>query len=400
LEGVDPAVVQAIDSARWRVRLLPWSAAAWGRLGSVLFIHDFNAAAEICLAEAERLDANQPRWPYLRARSLAEHDPDAALPVLQHSIDLCGEEPVAPRLQLAEMLVERGRLDEAERYFLQVHARDPEDGRACLGLGRVALARGKLPESLSYLQRSAVQAPHIKATHVLLAAVHQRSGNPQAADRELGQAALLEEFPVWPDPFLGEAMGMRVGLDAELSRARRFRAEGRAKEEIDLLRRLVVAYPESDRGWEMLGSAYDRLGDLDSAEQALRTAVRLAPKSVVAQMQMGVVFFHQGQYPEALKHFRSAVLLKPDLAAAHFNLGQCLTKQGDFAAAIEPLRQATRLKPDLAEAHAELGIALFVTGAPAEAVEPLREALRLKPNDPRTSDFLQQALRAAGAGRK
>jgi Flp pilus assembly protein TadD len=234
----------------------------------------------------------------------------------------------------------------------------------------------------------------------LLAAVYKRSGKPDAADRELRHAAQLDEFPAWPDVFLGEAMGLRVGLDADLSRARRLRNEGRLDEEIELLRRLVATYPDSDRGWEMLGTAYDQRGDLAAAEQALRTAVRLAPASVVAHVQMGVVFFHQGKYAAALTYFRTAVQLKPDLAAAQFNLAQCLSKQGDFAGAIEPLRQATRLKPDLAEAHAELGIALFILGRAAEAVESLRQADRLKPGDSRTAEFLHQAEQDSAAGRK
>jgi tetratricopeptide (TPR) repeat protein len=182
LDGVDPAVVKAVEAARRNVRLLPWSAAAWGRLGSVLFIHDFNAAADPCFARAERLDPRNPRWPYLRARSLAELDPGAALPVLRRAVALCGDEPVAPRLQLAELLLERGRLDEAEGYFFQVYERDHDDARACLGLGRVAFARGQLPESLDHLLRSARAAPQVKASHVLLAAVYQHSGKAEEAE--------------------------------------------------------------------------------------------------------------------------------------------------------------------------------------------------------------------------
>jgi tetratricopeptide (TPR) repeat protein len=393
LDGADPAIVKAVEAARRNVRLLPWSGAAWGRLGSVLFIHDFNAAADPCFARAEQFDPRNPRWPYLRARSLADQDPEAALPVLRRAVALCGDEPAAPRLQLAELLLERGRLEEAEGLFRQVHERDRGDARACLGLGRVALARGRLPEGLDYLLRSADAAPEIKASHVLLAAVYQRSGKAEAAERELRQAAALPEYPAWPDPFLGEAMGLRVGLDADLARARLLHGQDRLAEEVALLRRLIEAYPESDRAWEMFGSAYDRQGDLAAAERALRTAVRLAPTSVVARVQMGVVFDHQGKYAEAVTHFREATRLKPHLAAAHFNLGLCLSKQRELGAAVEALREATRLKPDLAVAHTELGVALFADGRVAEALESLRQAVRLNSQDTRAAELLQRVRR-------
>lgn len=391
LEGVDPAIVTAIEAAQARVWWRPWSGAAWGRLGSVLYMHDFNAEANQCFAEAERLAPREPRWPYLHGRSLAEHDPDAAVPLLQRAVDLTSDAAAAPRLQLAEMLLERGRLDEAESHLRPVLELDSQDARACLGMGRVALAKGRLEESQDFLKRSIAAAPTIKASRVLLAGVYRQRGDKEAADRELRLAAGLPEFPTWNDPFLGEAMALRTGREADLKRARRLRDEGNIAEEIRLLERLVDAYPDSYQGWELLGTAYDNQGDLPAAQKALRTAVQLAPGSVVAQVQLGVALYHQGKYREARSCFREAARLKPDLAAAAFNLGLCLTKEGDAPAAIEAFRQAIHLKPDLAAAYVELGEILLLEGRAAEAIEPLRQAVTLDSNDPRLNELLERA---------
>src|SRR5262245_6998529 len=64
LAGAEPAVARAVEAARAEVLRAPRSAAAWGRLGMVLRAHDYGAEANECFAQAERLDAADPHWPY------------------------------------------------------------------------------------------------------------------------------------------------------------------------------------------------------------------------------------------------------------------------------------------------------------------------------------------------
>lgn len=68
LANVDPAVRRAVESARTAILDRPDSAEAWGKLGMILMAHGLPVAASTaCLAQAERLDRRQPRWPYLEA---------------------------------------------------------------------------------------------------------------------------------------------------------------------------------------------------------------------------------------------------------------------------------------------------------------------------------------------
>jgi tetratricopeptide (TPR) repeat protein len=69
--------------------------------------------------------------------------------------------------------------------------------------------------------------------------------------------------------------------------------------------------------------------ELQGSEQALNTALKLAPESAEAQFQLGVVLYFQGNYRPAETLFRSAAEAKPDFAAAHYNLGHCLLQKGD-----------------------------------------------------------------------
>src|SRR5438105_2124637 len=76
--GLDPAVARVVKEAQEAVRQDPASAGAWGKLGMVLAAHGLaTGVSGLCFAEAERLDRNDPRWPYLRAVLLQEGNPEA-----------------------------------------------------------------------------------------------------------------------------------------------------------------------------------------------------------------------------------------------------------------------------------------------------------------------------------
>lgn len=62
VDGIDPAIVAAIDRARQAVVQSPRSAGAWGTLGMTLHAHNFETSAAECYAEAARLNTKEPRW--------------------------------------------------------------------------------------------------------------------------------------------------------------------------------------------------------------------------------------------------------------------------------------------------------------------------------------------------
>ena len=92
--GIDPAIVKAIGEASAEVRKSPASGSAWGKLGMIFYVHDFFNEADRALAEAERLEPPEPRWPYLRGLTRFDENPATAIPFFQHAADLCGEYPV------------------------------------------------------------------------------------------------------------------------------------------------------------------------------------------------------------------------------------------------------------------------------------------------------------------
>lgn len=140
ISAADPAVAEAIRTARAAVLAQPTSGALWGRLGMVLRAHDFADEANACFAQAERLEPREGRWPYLRGLTLVLTDPPAGLACLRRAVACMPDEP-APAYRLIEVLLEQGHLDEAGRLLSRLIANQPENPRGLLLQARLFAAR-------------------------------------------------------------------------------------------------------------------------------------------------------------------------------------------------------------------------------------------------------------------
>src|SRR5687767_7433313 len=283
-EGVDFAITELIERATARVRLFPWSGAAWGRLGSIFYVHHFNAAADAAFAVAERCSPRDPRWPYLRGLSMAEENLQAALPMLHRAAELARDGPPAVRLRLAELLLERGDLDAARVQIDHVLRSHPKDGRALLNAGRLALIEGELEQSRAFLERARTAAPQVKAIFTLLASVQTRLGDQASAVKNLADATALGEIAFWPDPFRQETLEFKVGKDALLEKSAAATQRGDHAEALGILEKVTADYPESSRGWMALAHVHRLCGDGTSARKALEMAFQQEPDSPEAHV--------------------------------------------------------------------------------------------------------------------
>ena len=257
LAGADPAVAKVVSGARTAVSQSPRSAAAWGRLGMVLYAHEFPVEAGVCFAQAEQLDTREARWPYFQGIILAESDPDTAIRKLQRAADLCGDLPNAPRLRVGELLLGQGRLEEAQEQFQRVLQREPANARAHLGLGRLAFQRGDLQEAQNQSVLSLKERATQKAARILLAQTRERLGKKLTA-QEYRLTAAMPDDPDWPDPFLDEAFKLQTGKKRLLVRAGVLLEQGHVKECIEQCKQLVRDDPDSETAWLTLGKALIR----------------------------------------------------------------------------------------------------------------------------------------------
>jgi len=391
LSGIDPEIAQSIERARHSLRLVPNSGEAWGKLGALLLTHKLLKEALPVLVRAESLQPQEPRWPYFQGIALLSSDPEAALPKLRRAAELAGTEPPAPKLRVANLLLERGELNDAERYLQEILAQRSREPHAILSMGKLKLAQGDLQGALEYLERAGAQPQTVRASTALLAAVHQRLGNSAAAAEASKRLSSLPADPPMPDPFLGETAELQTGMQSRLTHADRLLKAGQLNEALELFARIAETYPQESIAWQLLGQARLEAKSYREAETALREAVRLAPNSAESHFQLGSAFFLQGLPRRASESFQRSIELRPNYAPGHFNLGLCLANDGDHAAAIAAFREAIRLDANFAEAHRQLGASLALQGKFSEALAPLKRTLELNPSDAAAAKMLERA---------
>jgi tetratricopeptide (TPR) repeat protein len=393
LTGADPEVAEAYTVSRAALVRAPHSGAAWGHFGMFLLVYDFHTEGRRCLAEAERLDGREQRWPYLQAFSLQLYDKEAGLPKLQRAVELDRGTYDIARLRLAETLLTLGRTDEAETQFQELLRRFPEHPRARLGLARVAYAQGRLPESKELVTPCVENRFCVKEAHALLAQIDAALGDKEAADRE---QRLTDDLPTpspWPDPYVAETTQLLVGLEATYQSLNKLLEAGRLPETIEAARTVIREHPRAYTAWMILGKAYLQQNEVGAAEQAFRGALAARPGSVDAAFALGTACYQQKKIADAEAAFRTVTQLKPTSALAFFNLAECRRELGDPAGAIDAYRQALRCKPNLAEAHHHLGDLLAEQGQVKEAIEHLRYAVQLNPENDRAQARLAELVK-------
>ena len=142
--------------------------------------------------------------------------------------------------------------------------------------------------------------------------------------------------------------------------------------------------PASWEGHNNLGTALEKAGRLDQAEDEYEKALRLNPDSARAHNNLGFLLAANGRLDPAIEQYQMAIKLDPDDALAYSNLGVALARKGDLTAGIAECRKATQCNPNLAAAHGNLGNLLAQANQLDAAMSEYRKALNESDNDAST----------------
>jgi tetratricopeptide (TPR) repeat protein len=409
----DPEVRRVLERARQEVLDKPRSAAAWGRLGMLFLAHILPGDADFCFAEAARLDPADARWVYARGLIALRRDPARPVTLLRRAVATGNprpEERSTMTLQLAEALLERGELDEAEGIFRQEFERDAASARAAFGLGLIAVVRGDEPAATKFLT-VAQNSPYArKKASAQLAALARRRGDGRAADAYQKQAAQLPEDPPWPDHILDEAVRLQTGRRGRERLANSLEKQKRYAEAAEVYLEQLERQPNV-AAYLGAGMNLARMRAYDKAWPLLRKAVALDPDNAAAHYSLALALFARAErewqttpgssqlkawFREAVEHARRATKLRPSHAQAYLIWGLSLKYLGEPAAAVAPLREGVACAPADLDLQLGLGEVLLETGELKEAATHLENARRLAPTDPRPEQALKRLRQKKG----
>jgi tetratricopeptide (TPR) repeat protein len=134
------------------------------------------------------------------------------------------------------------------------------------------------------------------------------------------------------------------------------------------------AQPERDEPWELLGIAYARLRDYNSAAEALRHLLARDPGNAKHRAMLADVYLQAQRLGDAADMYKQVVADSPGDARVWNNYGTALMGTGQVTQAIAALETAVKLDPSLKQAWNNLGSAYKAKGDSARATAAFANA--------------------------
>jgi len=307
---------------------------------------------------------------------------------------------------LAEVLLHRQQISEAEGHLERALVLDPHFQRAHLVRASLALARKAPAEAIAELNRAREVGPPTAAFYLLLGLAEEQKGDPEAALEAYARALALD-----PNALAAREARSRLLLarkeyaraieDLEvLARTRKTTAAeqrlaeayafaGRTEEAIALFQQILAREPTHREARESLIALLERTGrsaealahaqqlaeahpqdpkvqallgelllptDPENAARALERAARLDPENLRYRTNLGAALLKLRRFPEAIEVFTDVLARDPNNYPAHAGLGTAYFELKDYAQAAREFAWVIERRPETAVAYYFLAI--------------------------------------------
>jgi tetratricopeptide (TPR) repeat protein len=251
-----------------------------------------------------------------------------------------------------------------ETLWRSTIARNPSAWMAHCNLATVLIEQGRFDEAAAHCRQALRLKPDYPEAHSNLGTA--LTGLRQFDEAIVHYTEALRLRPVYPEAL--HNMGMALAN------------QGRVDEAVALYTRALKLKPAYPQAWNNLGLAMAGKNQMDEAIRHFAEAVRLDPAYPEAHNNLGIALAGQGKTEDAIRHYQEALRLNPAYAGAHNNLGVALVGRSRIDEAIHHYSEALRLRPDFADAHSNLGIALARKADFPASIRSFSNAIRLNPS--------------------
>jgi tetratricopeptide (TPR) repeat protein len=257
----------------------------------------------------------------------------------------------------------QNRLDEAEHYFRQVLAVNPQVGDAYTNLGVVYMRRKQWAKALDMFHKAKGLMPHEAGVRLNIGLVYFRQ-NEFLKAIPLFESVLRDQPNVLQPRYL-------LGLCYFFSE--------RWADAANTLETLWAQESGQLSYLYVLSIAAHRAHKKELDERATAQLVKTGEGSPEFHLFMGKAHLNLEQYDLALTDFQAAAEVNPTLTFVHFNLGLTYLKKQDYEHAREEFLKDAAVEPDLALNYDELGDVYSLLQQDSDAEKNYREALRRDP---------------------
>ena len=253
-------------------------------------------------------------------------------------------------------------LAQINRFILE----SPEDGRLFRIRSQILIDSGQYAEALSDAKRALSLNPDDLYNFVVVGKAHRALGH---VDSALSACATAEKMGFKdPDNYL--LLGDLYFI------VRKYNIS------LDYLNKALKLAPYEPRIYFLKGLLFWEQHDTTKAVSNWQTAIEQDAGFGDGYAKLATYYMNQKEYNTAEQYLRSGLRLRPNDPILHYDMGVFLTYKGYADSAANCYQTALRLKPDLAQAQANLGLILFNQRKYTEAAQLLEQA---QPSDPKNA---------------
>lgn len=324
--------------------------------------------AAVILSEVIKQEQNNADAYYLYARANLgiPGKQDIAIDALNNTIRLRPSE-VKYRIELAGLLRDRGRFDEAERLLSNVPG-ITNNKEALMMLANIQENQNKLSDAISnYREVMKLDSDNIEV-RLKIAKLSLEKG----------------EFMTVEDVLSGlhtETVSEGLAIETWYLLGRAEEGLNKKREAIDLYRKVIAKAGEYK-------DTRSRLNELEKSSRPPSPEVQKQPQKPTlsdqyeSAMKKGREFYKRGELEKALEQFKIANKLKPKDDEALVELGTVFFDLGNDIDAILKLTQAVTINPKNSQALLLLGNIYYARGDRDKAVNYYQKFLQISPDSP------------------
>jgi tetratricopeptide (TPR) repeat protein len=295
------------------------------------------------------------------------------------------------RLHLAEVLYQRGQNEQALDLLDQLLADSPRHADA-------HLLRGFLLGDMGHHEKARLATRRAAELNPALETVQSDLSLDTGSTSLLNASSMMAIDPDGALARYGLGLAFRQRgyfreARAEFERAIAQGEDGRlvqhALAELDLIDgdsagarvryEKLLTEQESARWWSEHGVALHQGGDVASAADSYRRALRIDPRDALAYNNLGVALADRGDADAAREALTRAAELDPTLVRARRNLANLLSWNGESLAALALMRELVEFHPRDADAWHAMGLVLVSLDRLADARDAFVKAIEQHP---------------------
>lgn len=312
--------------------------------------------------------------------------------------------------QLALAYVHLGQVSAAYAEFVQTVDLQPENYNARLDLGNMALAAGRIDDAQTQAEAVIAAQPNSPDVHALLSAIAFKRGQKEQALAEIQRAleidpnraalhddlALLQEGDPSKSPSVEEQLKKSVALDpasvnAKVLLATFYARNNRWPEAEQAASDAVATDPRSLSARASQARVFFKEGNQVKGEQVLRQASSDLSDNPLGVRMLADYYAGAGQLDKAKAEFAALAAKYPRNISVQKGYLRVLLQVKDYATAKTVLAGLMKSRGNDPEVAALNGIMLLEQGKAAEAVSALQEAVKNSPKDAYTFFWLGKA---------